>query len=475
MTLQDTWTGQWVTDRLDVRLDGDPALRDLLGLALRRNPRRAHLLVSNVLGKHVPQPPATVHGAGLALGARVRDLLGPEEARRAVVLGYAETATGLGHSVADGLGDAPYLHSTRRAVSGVEPLGGFEEEHSHATSHLLLPEDPELLSGSGPLVLVDDEFSTGRTVLNTIRALHTAHPRDRYVIVALVDMRDADQRRHLADAAADLGARLDLVATATGTVQLPPDVLERAQALLAAGTAAVPAPRLPGGEAAQTAGSAAAAVTADPAAGLAPLTRAVLDWPADLPDGGRHGFTPAHRARLEAALPDLGRSLAAVLSGAPRRILVLGCEELMYTPLRLAEALSTALGDGAEVRFSTTTRSPVLAVDHPGYAIRTRLAFPAHDTAPEDAGPDDPGERYAYNVAPGTDAARRFDAVVLVVDHPADTPALHHPDRGLTTQLRQLTDQVVLAVVPSHVPQRGPRQGTGKHLPNVPTQAAPLP
>ncbi|WP_244203894.1 TRSP domain-containing protein, partial [Streptomyces tricolor] len=48
-------------------------------------------------------------------------------------------------------------------------------------------------------------------------------------------------------------------------------------------------------------------------------------------------------------------------------------------------------GGEAEVRFSTTTRSPVLAVDDPGYAIRTRLVFPAHDDPA-----DGPGERYAY-------------------------------------------------------------------------------
>lgn len=79
----------------------------------------------------------------------------------------------------------------------VEQAGGFEESHSHATSHLLLPEDRDLLASGGTgadasvLVLVDDEFSTGNTVLNTIRALHALHPRERYVIVALVDMRSA--------------------------------------------------------------------------------------------------------------------------------------------------------------------------------------------------------------------------------------------------------------------------------------------
>ncbi|GMA88388.1 hypothetical protein GCM10025868_36380 [Angustibacter aerolatus] len=210
------WSGTWVQQRLGVqahdasvpdavgvgdggpRAAGDepapPGLHDLVGLALRRNPRRAHLLVSTVLGKHVPTDPSLVLGAGLLLGERVADLLagadgadlrplaaglasalhgdrgadavvaacrarsaarGPAAAGT-LVLGYAETATGLGHAVATALG-ATVLHSTRRAVPGAASGPGFEEEHSHATSHLLLPADPALLHGSGPLVLVDDE------------------------------------------------------------------------------------------------------------------------------------------------------------------------------------------------------------------------------------------------------------------------------------------------------------------------------
>lgn len=83
------WSGSWVAERLGIELVGGDELRELLGLALRRNPKRAHLLVSNVLGKHVPQRPSVVHGAGVALGERVRDLLG-DAAEQAVILGYAE-------------------------------------------------------------------------------------------------------------------------------------------------------------------------------------------------------------------------------------------------------------------------------------------------------------------------------------------------------------------------------------------------
>ncbi|AKZ55480.1 hypothetical protein SAM23877_2431 [Streptomyces ambofaciens ATCC 23877] len=420
----EVWSGSWVAERLGVELAGDDTLTGLLGLALRRNPKRAHLLVSNVLGKHVPQSPSVVYGHGVALGRRVRDLLGDEEAERAVVLGYAETATGLGHSVADGLGPAPYLHSTRRPVAGVARAGGFEESHSHATSHLLLPEDPALLAGDGALVLVDDEFSTGNTVLNTVRALHERYPRERYVVVALVDMRSPADAGRLEEFAREIGARVDLVTAASGTVRLPPGVLDKGRELVARyedeGTRAGA-----GADAGGVAGR---------------VARVDLRWPDGVPDGGRHGFTAAHRERLENALPDMAARIAGALPTGARRVLVLGFEELMYAPLRLAHALERTVD--AEVRYSTTTRSPVLAVDDPGYAIRTRLVFPAHDDPA-----DGPGERYAYNVAGGG-----FDAVVAVVDSAADTPALHACD-GLPARLAAHVPHVLLAVVPSYVPR----------------------
>ncbi|MFB9555011.1 phosphoribosyltransferase [Streptomyces roseoviridis] len=481
------WTGTWVAERLGVELIGDEELPGLLGLALRRNPKRAHLLVSNVLGKHVPQRPSVVRDAGHGLGVRVRELLGDEEAARAVVLGYAETATGLGHSVADGLALAPYLHSTRRPVPGLAPAGGFEESHSHATSHLLLPEDPKLLAGDGPLVLVDDEFSTGNTVLNTIRDLHGRHPRERYVVVALVDMRGPADRDRLTAFAAELGARVDLITLASGTVGLPPGVLEKGQELVARHEAAgatdgppatgsspvLPeASPVPSGSSPMPSGSSPVLpvqtgpiVQTGPTALPAPRgprrapVRVDLAWPAGVPDGGRHGFTPEHRTRLEAALPAMAARIREALDtgGSPSRpagevaqggdaprVLVLGFEELMYAPLRLAEELERA---GADVRYSTTTRSPVLAVDDPGYAIRTRLVFPAHD-APADG----PGERYAYNVA-----GAGFDAVVAVVDSVADTPELHAPD-GLLARLAAHIPHVLLAVVPSYVPPPAPAE-----------------
>jgi adenine/guanine phosphoribosyltransferase-like PRPP-binding protein len=500
------WSGSWVSARLGVALEDvdrpvGVGLAELLGLAVRRNPRRAHLLVSAVLGKHVPADPRLVRGAGLLLGERVRAVLaaamatppadrGSDAAERAevlggrlaealkgnahaaiglrddllargpdleaVVLGYAETATALGHCVAEALGGAYYLHSTRRPVRGVSTYGGFEEEHSHATSHLMLPADSARMEAGLPLVLVDDELSTGTTVLNTIRSLHAVRPRTHYVVAALVDLRGPADRAAMELLAAELDVRIEAVALATGRVVLPEGLLETARRLVASaeGTDA-PAVPAPPGIASDETPAGWPRTTARSRPGEGTVRRVELDWPAGLPDGGRHGFTAAHAEVLEAALPAMAAritdALGTAMAGGPAearpapgsRILVLGFEELMYVPLRIAEALADRLDD-VEVRSSTTTRSPVLPVDDPGYAIRTRLTFPAHDDPA-----DGPGERYAYNVAPGADPGRRFDAVVLVVDDAADTGEL---EAGLLRLLTALGAPVVLATVPAYVP-----------------------
>ncbi|MBB2924748.1 phosphoribosyltransferase domain-containing protein [Cellulomonas cellasea] len=538
------WTGGWVAERLGVGLTttGSPVgvtLPELVGLALRRNPRRAHLLVSTVLGKHVPTDPRVVHasaellgalaatriagsgdddattpawtaavdalapavagvpGAAATLRARTDALVTDLRARHAsaltgtVVLGYAETATALGHGVAEALG-ARYLHSTRRAVPGVALAGGFEEQHSHATSHLLLPEDPAFLAGPGPLVLVDDELSTGQTILNTITALHERYPRGRYVVAALVDVRSDDDRARFADLADRLGVRIDAVALVAGTITLGDDVLAAGRRLVEEHSASDAVP----------------AASGTGAAGGDVVRLGALGWPADVPDGARHGLTPEQLDRVGTAARDAASTLADQLGGAApapadaahgggspagatpdgtpaaggtsdgstaapapaaaaRRVLVLGTEELMHAPLLLAAHLADLLdAHGGTVAFSSTTRSPVLALDAEDYAIRTRLVFPSHDDpadgradgqaadARTDAPADGAGDRFAYNVAPGDDPRRRFTDIVVVVDSAGDTPALHAPG-GLAAHVAAHTDRVHLVVLPSYRPAAG--------------------
>lgn len=446
------WSGRWVADRLRVTVRTSTAtagvsVADLVGLAVRRNPRRTHLLVSTVLGKHVPTDPRLIHAAGGLLGLLVSDVLAdrppqlPSELQSlfraalggapadelaralwaapascaALVLGYAETATALGHSVADILRDADYVHSTRRRVAGIPTALNFEEEHSHATSHRVLPTNPYLLQGSRPLVLVDDEISTGRTVLNTINALQRVTPRERYVVAALVDLRSPADQARFEEAARSLDTRIDVVSLAAGAIDLPADLPSRSTQILAeVDSRAVP-------EAADAAG----AVT----------TMTGLDWPVPVPTGGRHGFTPADRDDVEALLPIWSKAIAAELrSGA--RVLVLGFEELMYLPMRLAETLANDQPD-ITVRSSATTRSPVLAVPDEGYPIQHALVFPAHDGA-------DGKPRFVYNVRPSDSPP--WDVIVQVVDAAGATDEWRG---GLIESLRPHARHVLTVTVPA--------------------------
>ncbi len=434
-----------VIERLGVRIDGDAA--GLLGLALRRNPRRAQLLVSRVLGKHIPTDPRVVSAAGMLLGSMVADALrgrpprtlelewlhsalrgdagvttklylaGVNEASArtsdppdALVLGFAETATALGHCVAAGLGGVDYLHSTRRPVPGHAPVVGFTEEHSHATEHLLLPADPAILRGDRPLVVVDDELSTGRTALDSIAALHAIAPREHYVVAALVDVRPPGT--DLAEQVRALGARLDVVALARGSVRLPADLAERAAGLRA------DVDTRPG--------------RSNRGDGPGPDVRRVelagLGWPSGLAVGGRHGFRTADHAGLNGGL---NRVVGGLGVQGGDRTLVLGTEELMALPLQIAVVLRLC---GYDVSFSTTTRSPAVVVDEPDYALRTGITFPAHDDPA-----DGPGPRYAYNIGDG------WDHVLVVVDPPADTPVLYS---GLVAALEPHTRRTTVVVTP---------------------------
>lgn len=331
-----------VAERLGLawQVHADPfglGLDGLAGLAVRDNPRRAHLVVSPVLAKHVPVRPSVA-------AERARQLAGLVGVPDPLVLGFCETATGLGHAVADALPGADYVHTTRRPDPARVTLAGFDEEHSHAVAHHLQP-PPGLVDPERALVLVDDELTTGTTALNTVAALGVRGP---VVLAALLDLRSAAARSAFDERAAALGVEVRTVALLDGELALPHDVLARGRALQDE-LRALPDPAPP------------------PATGEVRVVRA--GWPADVPTGGRHGFLTGDRDGFDRAL----RALELDVTGP---VLVVGTEELMHLPNRLALLLEQR---GVDVRVQSTTRSPVLPLDVDGYAIRTRLSFPSTD------------------------------------------------------------------------------------------------
>ena len=259
------------------------------------------------------------------------------------------------------------------------------------------------------LILVDDEISTGKTALGAIEAIVADRPRKRFVVASLVDMRTPAQKSECDYLAAKLGVEVAYVAIAHGSVTLPPGLLDEVWQLGSDELNPVAARR--GG-----------------------LVAVALDWPAAVPDGGRHGILRTDSTGFRRAATAAADTVAAQLD--PRRpVVVIGHEELMYAPLCIAESLERR---GFATGYQTTTRSPAQVHDVPGYPLRRGFRF----TAPE---PDPETPRYVYNVS---SVDHPDPQVVLIVDSPADTDELRAPG-GLVDVLTAAGHPVVLAVLPA--------------------------
>jgi pyrimidine operon attenuation protein/uracil phosphoribosyltransferase len=480
------WPTGSVRDALDieVRTDAARSILDvdaLVGIALRHNPKRAHLLVSTVLAKHVPTVPGIALAAGELLGLLVSDAVtnpvdadlpvaaphpargfgdrlaalvvrlaestGPgtpatrQQTRRelsalrhdiraattaqpgVVTLGYAETATGLGQLVADSL-NAYYLHSTRHAPAGATPFAGFAEEHSHATDHALLPTDPHWLRAGGTAILVDDELSTGTTVINTITALHALSPQRHWVVASLIDLRSAADLARFDDLATGLGTRIDVVCLAAGSITLPENVLTRAARMIESMPAALMQPAADG------------TVHLLDCTHLPPVASARFGTtrPADA------GTAAAIARRITDLLP--AGATGAEPVPADRGVLVLGSEEFIALPMLIADELDSTAGPGS-VRFSTSTRSPIATLDQTDYPIRSAIEFRSHDITS-----DGIGVRFAYNL---TAHRQRFGTLVFLPEPGTDPAALDGPD-GVIEALRRVSDRVIVVLLAASAP-----------------------
>lgn len=145
---------------------------ELVRIAKRENnTRRKYLVVNRLQGKHIPVSPKEALQMFRSLAELIKEAY-PSE--RILMVGFAETATAIGAAVAIEC-QAAYMQTTREVIDGVDYLY-FSESHSHATEQKLVKTDLDKIIGkTDRIVFIEDEVTTGNTILNIVRLIQKTY------------------------------------------------------------------------------------------------------------------------------------------------------------------------------------------------------------------------------------------------------------------------------------------------------------
>jgi len=174
---------------------------EVLKVARRyKNSKRQYLLVNPLQGKHLPVSPTVALEMMKTLGQKVS----ADFFDSSLVIGFAETATAIGAVVASELSEETfYLQTTRENFSADNNFIEFFEEHSHAPEQKLFAEGFALrLEKTSAVIFVDDEFSTGKTLLNIVRSLKEKFPalaEKKIVAASIINRLSAENESKLRD------------------------------------------------------------------------------------------------------------------------------------------------------------------------------------------------------------------------------------------------------------------------------------
>ncbi|WP_438313449.1 phosphoribosyltransferase family protein [Sporosarcina sp. FA9] len=416
----------------------------LYEMAARINKKRSFLFVSKVLGKHIPTRPeipliasallATIYYEGktgklanesvqlveaLKDGSKaktkaaysvVKDLnysLGEP----VIFIGFAETATALGHGVFESFSDADYIHSTRDLLLNQEVTLYFEEEHSHATDQRCYAPE-RFLNNTKPICLVDDEITTGKTALNIIASIQRRYPRKEYSVLSILDWRSEEDRHLLKEFEVEHGVTIHTYSLMSGEIQ------------------EVGTPSFDKTE-----------VHSEKKSNIKKIINRISlsSLPTYLPHEmhvsvdslgvenkspfsaltGRFGIHSDSKEEVEAFCKRAGMYLQSYRKG--KKTLCLGTGEFMHLPMKIA------LYMGNEILYHSTSRSPIYPINREGYPIKNRFSFKS---------PDDPQVmNFTYNVT-----EQDYDEVFLFFERPID-------DDRLQPMLEQFSEIPVIHIV----------------------------
>ena len=227
-------------DNMTIQITDNPYhlnIEDIMTVGRRfNNPKRNFLFISKLLGKHIEVKPDICKCTGLLLTSlkypiRTETLINYISNQstdiskiinmsipinqKTLVIGFAETATALGMSVAASIRNATYVTTTRENIQEEKECFTFEEEHSHATTHKLYFNN---FNDFDQIILVDDELTTGKSMLNLIEKLSNITGIKNYSIFSILDWRSEDNKVEFHRIKSKLKINIDVYSLISGYI-----------------------------------------------------------------------------------------------------------------------------------------------------------------------------------------------------------------------------------------------------------------
>lgn len=378
-------------------------------MAARKNTKRGFLFVSKILGKHIPVHPLIPLLGGGALAARYASMMYDDRSlerhcdfsqafinssamktvweyikqnpltlqENTLFIGFAETATALGHGVFSCFANAKYIHTTRENILDIENVLNFAEEHSHAVEHYCYGTKAEWFDNEDMVVLVDDEITTGKSALNFIRAIQHRYPRKRYAVLSILDWRSQADKQKYVEIEKELQVQIHTISLLSGDIVIKGKPVVDYQEVT----------------------SCVAQMDVKPTVEMLVIkedigvlrnfsslnTNEERNTTPYLQATGRFGITSQEQAVIEEKFRKIGKWMKGKRQG--NNTLCMGTGEFMYIPFKI----SSHMGEGVSVQ--STTRSPIYPVQRENYGVQRSISF----CNPEDSHIIN----YVYNIPPG--------------------------------------------------------------------------
>lgn len=163
------------------------------------NKKRDYLFLNKELGKHYPVLGNNVFNQFNNLENELKKYINPNQ--KILLIGFAETATAISEylffkasqKMENHLNFVYYIQTTREEFSTNIPLVSFEEEHSHATNQKLYYNESDIPEYD-TILFIEDEITTGNTILNFINEFSKIKPNLNYIVGSLLNWQNKENK-----------------------------------------------------------------------------------------------------------------------------------------------------------------------------------------------------------------------------------------------------------------------------------------